>query len=324
MSVGNAYRMSIKIATSVFLAILCARTTTYVHAEVSCPLDSLSTISLPGPLPASFDEFKFTIGPDGSTGRDTSTAAVRITNRNHRPINALFMVVDFYSSDQYVLSMTFYLATSAEAASFKPAVPQTSHSISPSPLSSSLLPDQSYRDWEFSSFRPAGCPDEARLTVLQVVFADGKVFDRRAAGWRTDPVLVSIEPWTLKGFPIQPISFPGRMSINERGRAQFVAISTIDSSEQSAIQNWLTDKISNTFKYAPALYDGDPISSEVNIYVRLYPLSGVDPFASIPRSWTTPAFTLLDVVSPKPGKAYELIYGGYPFVGEGFRQPKPR
>ena len=312
--------MSTKTVVLALFTLLCV--TASSRAEVSCPLDALSVVSLPGPIPLSFDEFKFTIGPDNSTGPDTSTAAVRITNRDPRPINAVFMVVDFYTSDQYLQSMTFYLATSAEESSFKPAVPRSPSSFSPSPLHSSLLRGQSYRDWDHSAIRPANCPNQARLAVLQVVFADGIVFDHRMPGWRVDPVLLFVKPWTLSGFPVKPISFSGRVSVNERGQAQLFATTDSGANEQSAVQDWLMDKIHDTFNYAPALYDGFAISSEINLLIRFYPPEGVDSVTGVTRDLVTPAVTVLDVVSPLPGKAYELVYGGVPIVGEGFRQPK--
>ncbi len=178
--------MSTRTAVIALFTVLCV--TTSSRAEVSCPLDALSVVSIPGPIPLSFDEFKFATGPNNSIAPDASMAAFRITNHDPRPINAIFMVVDFYKSGRYLLSMTFYLATSAKE-SFKPVVPRSPSYFSPSPLHSSLLTGQSYRDWDSSALRPASCPDEARLAVLQVVFADRTVFDHRMPGWRVDPVL---------------------------------------------------------------------------------------------------------------------------------------
>ena len=316
-----------KIALAMLLIFL--GIAAYGRAEVVCPLDSLHAASFPSALPVSFDEFKFTIGPDNSSGPDTSAASFRITNRDPRPINALFMVVDFYTSDRYLLSISFYLATSAEAASFKPAVPRTPWSASPEPLGSSLLRGQSYRPEEYSAIRPANCPDEARLAVLQVVFADGAVFDHRMAGWRVDPVLLSVKPWTLSGFPLKRASFSGRVSVDERGKARIVELIPIGSSAsgesdvgESDPSDWLMDKIADTFTYAPALYDGSPISSEINLLIRFYPPEGADSTTSVPRDSVTPSVTVLDLLSPIPGKVYELRYGGYPFVGEGRREPK--
>jgi hypothetical protein len=70
-------------------------------------------------MPVSLDQLKFTIKPE------TSRVDVRITNRDTRPINALFMVVDFDVSGRYQLSMILYLATSAEKDSFKPFLTPT-------------------------------------------------------------------------------------------------------------------------------------------------------------------------------------------------------
>ncbi len=313
-------RRATKLALAMLLIFLGIATSG--RAEVVCPWDSLDTLSFPSPLPVSFDQFDFTIGPDNSSGPDTSAASVRITNRDPRPINALFMVVDFYTSDRYLLSMTYYLATSAKAASFKPAVPRTPWSVSPAPLDSSLLRGEGYRDRDHSTIRPANCPDEGRLAVLQIVFADGVVFDHRMAGWRVDPVLLSVKPWTLSGFPMKPASFSGRVSVDERGKARIVELSPIGSIPrgESDVSDWLMDKIADTFTYAPALYDGSPISSEISLLIRFYPPEGTDSTSGVPRDLVTPSVTVLDLSSPIPGKIYDLRYGGFPFVG--WRQPK--
>ncbi len=114
------------------------------------------------------------------------------------------------------------------------------------------------------------------------------------------------------------------MNVNQRGRADVVAIKAIDSraSGASAESEWLKSKITDTFNYAPALYDGSPISSDINLLIRFYPPDGVDSATGVTRDLVTPTVTVLDLVSPIPGKAYELVYGGVPVVGEGFRQPK--
>jgi hypothetical protein len=73
------------------------------HAQTSCPLSSLSSAGLPSPMAVSLDQLKVTIKPE------TSRVDVRITNRDRRPINAMFMLVDFQVSGRYQLSTIFYL-----------------------------------------------------------------------------------------------------------------------------------------------------------------------------------------------------------------------
>ena len=287
------------------------------HAEVSCPLDAFSKVAFPAPVPIGVDEFKFTID------QESSRVGVRVTNRDPRPINALFMVVDFYESGRYLLSVTFYSATSVEEPSFKPAAHLWPASTSPAPLDSSLLTGQSYRESEGSAIRPINCPDEARLTVLQIAFADGVVFDHRVSGWRVDPSLLFVEPLTLNGYPAKPISLSGRISVNEHGQARVIEMNVIDSdgSEESEVTDWVMEKIKGNFNYAPGLYDGLPISCEMNVLIRFYPTEGSDPLAGVPRYWAGPATTVIDLVSRAPGKTYELVYGEYPFIGED-HQPK--
>ena len=289
----------------------------YCHGE-SCPLNTLSDTELPSPTPVGFDEVRFNVEPNGSS------ATVRITNRDTRPINAFFMVVDFHVSGRYLLSMIYYLATSGELKVFKPAARISPTFISTTPISSSLLPGASYRDSAESSLRALVCPDEGRIAILQIAFAGGKSFDQRMPGWRVDPSLLYVEPWSLSGFPTQPISFSSRISVDEEGRARVVALGAVHTqpTDDSDLSWWLIGQIERSFKFVPAQYEGAPISSEINLLIRFYPDGEVDPVRDVPNSRQKSTITIVDLVSETPGKAYRLIYGGYPISGEPLHPPR--
>jgi hypothetical protein len=238
------------------------------HAQTSCPLSSLSSAGLPSPMAVSLDQLKVTIKPE------TSRVDVRITNRDRRPINAMFMLVDFQVSGRYQLSTIFYLATSAEKDSFIPAAHVSPVFGGVSPLSSSLLPGASYNDWAESTQRALECPDEARIAVLQIVFASGKPIDYRLPAWRVDPSLLKIDSWSLDAFPTKPVSVSGALSINEQGRVRVVAVGVVEpkmsDTAESNLTSWLTDEIERTFEFVPAQYNSAPsapISSELEVLI---------------------------------------------------------
>ncbi len=303
------------------LALVFFATARAAAAEIRCPLNVLSTGGLTSPVPVGLDQFVFNIKAKHSA------AVVRITNRDSRPINALFMVVDFYSSDRYLLSMPFYLATSEQEVSFVPAARISSTLFAPAPLNSSLLPGESYRDSEESPVRTLVCPDEARIKVLQIAFAGEKPLDYRSPGWRVDPSLLRADTWSSTGFPTKPVSVFSRVSVNELGRVRVVAMSTIDSAggDDSELSSWLTDQIEGKFTCIPAQYDGAAISSEMNLLIRFYPAKESDPIKSLPKDWAkSGTITIVDLVSATPGKAFGLVYGEYPLLGETLGQPKSR
>ena len=308
--------MSMKKAILTLALVLCVKA--YGACELSCPLHSLSSDGLPSPAPVSFDQFTFNIEPE------SSNAVVRITNRGTRPINASFMVVDFYVSGHYLLSMVFYSTTSAEETSFKPAARISSTFFAPAPFSSSLLPGESYRDSAESAVRPLACPDKARIVVLQIAFAGRKSLDHRSPGWRVDPSLLHVDSWSSNGFPTKPVSVSSRVSVNELGRVRVLAMSTVDSpeSDDSELSSWLTDQIEDRFTYVPAQYDGAAISYEMDLVIRFYPAKGSDPINNLPRDSAKLGVTVVDLVSAAPGKAYGLVYAGYPLFGEILRPPK--
>lgn len=287
-------------------------------AGVSCPLNALSISGLPSPVPFSFDQFRFDAEPM------QSNATVRITNRDARPINAFFMVVDFQVSGRYLLSMIYYLTTSGQLESFKPAALISPEFVSYTPISSSLLPAESYRESAHSSLRAMVCPDEGRIAVLQIVFARGKSFEYRMSGWRVDPALLYVGPWALNGFPTQPISFSGRVSVDEQGHARVVAMGAVapEPADDSDLSWWLISQIEGTLKFVPAQYEGAPISSELEFLFRLYPTGENDPISKVPTDSLKRTVTIVDLVSATPGRAYHLIYGGDPMGGEPLHPPK--
>ena len=306
--------MSKQIALS--LAIVLFATSRGAAADLRCPLKVLSTDGLASPIPISFDQFEV------HTEATRSAAVVRITNRAPRPINAIFMVVDFYLSGRYLLSMPFYLATSAQEASFVPAARISSTLFAPSPVVSSLLPGQSYRDSEESAVALLACPDEARVAVLQIAFA-GKSLDRRSHAWRVDPSISHIDPWSSSGLPNRRVSVFSRISVNEQGRVRVIAMSGVGGSgrDDPALSSWLTDQIEANLTYVPAQYDGAAISSEMNILVRFDPSDGSNPFDGLPQDWVKSGITIVDVISRVNEKGYGLRYGGYPMFEDHF-EPK--
>ncbi len=306
----------------IFTLVLVLSITTCAHGETSCPLSSLSSAGLSPSIPVSLDQFKFTIKPE------TSRVDVKITNRDTRPINALFMVVDFQVSGRYQLSMIFYLATSAEEDSFEPAARVSPVFVAPWRLTSSLLPGASYNNWAESTQRALECPDEGRISVLQIAFASGKPFDYRLPVWRVDPSLLEIDSWSLDGFPTKPVSVSSSLSVNEQGRVRVVAMGVVEPQMSDAseleLSSWLTDKIERSFEFVPAQYNGAPISCELDVVIRFYPTEGSDTVKSLPTGWARSALTIIDLVSTAPGKGYELTYAGYPVSSNAVRRPKPR
>jgi hypothetical protein len=279
--------------------------------QTTCPLTSVDAKGLPAPSPIALDRLTFQLRPKATA------FSVQLQNGETRPINAAFFVVDFYKSDQYMLSMTFYAATRSQQSSFRPAAPFSSGFMAASPFPSSLLPGQTYTISADSTVRPSECPDKARIVVLRVVFSQGAPFDYRATAWRVDPWLLHANPWSLENFPQMPISVFVRVSIDETGKPRVIAMGDVDQK----VSLWLTDQIEETLTFLPAKYEGAPIATEIALLFRFYsrgslPFASSDPFREIPSDWGISRLTVIDLVSEGNGKGYELSYGGLPVVGK--------
>jgi hypothetical protein len=307
----------------IFTLVLVLSITTGGYGETTCSLASLRSDGLPSSIPISLDQLKFAIKPE------TSRVDVRITNHDARPINAIFMVVDFQVRERYQLSTIFHLATSAQEDSFIPAAHASPAFFGISPLSSSLLPGASYNDWAESTQRALECPDEGRIAVLQIAFASGEPIDYRLPAWRVDPSLLKIDSWSQDGFPAKPVSVSGTLSVNERGRVRVVAMGVAEpqmsDAAESKLTSWLTDEIEGTFEFVPAQYNGASISCELEVLIRFYPIKEIDAtINNLPTGWAKSPLTIIDLVSTVPGKGYELTYAGYPVSSNAVRRPKPR
>jgi len=82
---------------------------------------------------------------------------------------------------------------------------------------------------------------------------------------------------------------------------------------ESNLTSWLTDEIERTFEFVPAQYDGAPISSELEVLIRFYPIKAIDATINdLPTGWAKSTVTIIDLVSTVSVRGYELKYAGYP------------
>jgi hypothetical protein len=248
--------------------------------------------------------------PELSIGPETTNSKLRIENTGSVPINALFVVVDYYSAGRYTLSASYYAATSKQAELFQPAAPLSPlFAWASSPLTISFLPGQKLTMTAASPILPIQCPDEARIAVVQTVFSQGLALDLRVPGWRSDPLLIRAKPWPLDELPKKRASMYVRLSIGETGEPRVLEMSDDDE----ALSDWLMDKIQTAWVFLPARYDGSPIASEEWVLVRFYPTG--DGIGRAPIDWGISKLSVVDIVSKMSGKAYEMSYGGTPVIG---------
>src|SRR5882724_11561494 len=129
---------------------------------------------LPAQTPISISKLEFRIL------EEQMTSTIRVDNIGLTPVNAAFAIIDFYKSERYLFSMTYWAATSEEAlhpsASFSPIF------TSPWPMSRSLLPGEPYTVSADSSLRLSDCPETARIGLLLVAVSKGQPFEYNAAG----------------------------------------------------------------------------------------------------------------------------------------------
>jgi hypothetical protein len=249
-------------------------------------------------LPLAIDQLTFAARVADSISR------LQVKNISQRPIDAVFAVVEFYQAHRYMLSMVFYAGTPTVPSSFHPAAQFSPLFMGIENLNVSLLPAENI---SLEATRPvvsAACPDRARIGLLQVKFSQGEIFEYRASGWRNDASLQRAKPWSLSGLPTKRISVSARLSIDETGKAHVKAI------DDNPASDWLTDQIESKWSFIPATYDGIPVTSEMDLLFRFFPLKDKKSLLKRPRRREGESFAVIDVLVRSGCKAYEMFFEG--------------
>ena len=285
-----------------FLLILSIPCGAAFGQRTACSVQNVEAPSGSPELPVAIDQLTF------EPRVADSVSWLQVKNIGQRPIDAVFAVVELYESGRYMLSMVFYAGTPSVASSFHPAAQFSPMFIGIQDLTSSLLPAQNI---SLEADRPvvsAGCPDRARLGLLQVGFSQGDVFEYRASGWRNDESLERVEAWSLSGLPSRLISVWIRLSIDEAGKAHVKAIDAIETK----LSDWVGDQIESKWTFIPATYDGIPVTSKMDLLFRFSPLENRKSLLEPPPRRDGGTFAVVDVLVGSGCKAYEMSFGGGP------------
>jgi hypothetical protein len=250
--------------------------------------------------PVSISNLKLQVWPT----RMTST--IEIENVGVTPVNAVFAVLNFYSSDHYLVGMTFFLATSDEA--LHPAAPFSPLFTSAEPLSHSMLPGDKDTLSGYSPSHLAACPERASIGLLQIGLSKGPPFESRAQAWRTDPYLVWANAWSIKNLPKVPSFVLMHVSVDEGGTMRVLGWDDVSRDLAAVVKN----QIEKGWRFGPATYEGSPIASDLALYFRFAAHENdCCPLPIVPADWRlVGGLVIVDVVPEPDPVSYTIYYGG--------------
>jgi hypothetical protein len=274
----------------------------------NCPID----ISPLGPgMSVQVKDLQFRAHPE------YTEATLRLRNLDKRPINSIFMIVEFSRGTKFLESAVFYAATLSDSANPISGIKFSGQFIGAERLLQSLLPNESRTLEANVPITTVECPDEARVAFVRVDFSKGDPYNYRASAWKNQAWLDQSAAPPLPDLSLRTETAIMSLSIDEVGKPHVTSIHG-DESEQISHLSHLIEKM---WTFIPATYDGTAIASTVRVLVRVLP-SENNPIAAIPADERRGTLTVLDI-RQNERLGYEIFYGGQPVAAFGPIKPLP-
>lgn len=226
-----------------------------------CFLEDLPTTWAFNPSPGTIDNSSASFSP---LGFDTLNLDFR--NEQPTPIEALELVVEYFDkAGDVILRVPMY-------AHVNPAVAHLpSNALRPSgtwgaPLNKG---ESELMVGEEQSIRTGHCPVKAVVTFATVRFTDGSVRTYSSPAWRLNPY-IEVVPLLDKipDPPVQPpVSLLARVRINAAG---FVTGVVPSAGGDPRTVNWIRNVMGKGWKFHPAILNGEPIDSELEVLFQIH------------------------------------------------------
>ncbi len=195
------------------------------------------------------------------TGLGTTTPGLDVRNTQAASITNLALVVEYVDEEGHTVAT----ATAAGAApGFEKAIRTPFPVEEVKAWKQPLDPGQTERIDGFNAgARTITCPVAARVTFAIVRFKSGTVQQYASAGWRVGP-LPRIVPELISACPpVQSglVEIPAKLRISAAGDVLGIAA---DTRNYLTVLGWITAQVGQ-WKFHPALIDGQPKDSEVDL-----------------------------------------------------------
>ena len=230
-----------------------------IIAKADCRVDPIPTSWGFSNPPGRIEENRVRLS---DVGQITTTFYLRLHQR--LPLDAVAMVIEFTDAKgQEIASVPIAGTNDKIETSFHPPFPAELH-----------------QHWSISSTRPllAGtfdgaldnsCPTQAKVTFATIRLADGTLQTFSASGWHIGP-MPHVIPMLPSSYPAvqvtPPLTIIGRISIDRNGHVKRVDFE--DAAKNPEALAWIKNQIEQLWDFHPALLDGRPRESVMNVLFR--------------------------------------------------------
>jgi hypothetical protein len=257
--------------------------------ELSFPINSgiakVSRLHFVSRLPSSYAEFVF-------------------TNSGEMPITSVFLLVELRDEhDRYLYSSslrTAYTPNARLGERFREYSPRAVvHE--PRPIAPGASVEMAFE----SPFVETHCPSTARITAVEIRYADGSAEQFLANDARRDAEVADMSQVDLMRSSLKvSLEVPAVIEVNASGEASIQSL--VDGT--SEFRQWLEECI-KLWKFRPAVSAGVPIASELRIIFRMH----VEEFQGYPAPKALPTYPvqLVDFLPPREGyRSWRVLCGG--------------
>jgi len=251
-------------AISMLLCAWCSAVSAAAGQAGKCDVRSLSIEQSLAGSPLRLTNGGYLSAPDGAT-----YVEVDVTNLSAAaPVAQIVLVLDYLdAADELRNEISFRAGSKAQ-----PSQPswRIRGEYDDDSFSQPLAVGDTWRVKGMSSILSMPCPTHARVTFLGLMLADGSTQSWIGHGWRLGPIL-NYFPADLYMPLSRPTAeksvLPIRAKIDSRGRvAQIDATGDKPLAKHSDLLEQL-----GKWSFFPALADGEPVNSEVNILFQFLP-----------------------------------------------------
>jgi hypothetical protein len=183
------------------------------------------------------------------------------------PIQSIALVLEYTDAGQETIDRVPIFAA------VKPAMAKTPLNVlAPADAwRTALLPgDSATMSAVTNGIRTGHCPVRAQVTFASVQFTDGSVRIYSSPEWRLGPIptLIPTLPEVIPDLPVEaPASLLAKLTINASGEVLDVAPA---EPADPKLVDWIRSRMGPDWKFHPALLDGKPTDSELNVLFLIH------------------------------------------------------
>jgi hypothetical protein len=193
------------------------------------------------------------------------TIQLKFRNDQPTPVQALKLVVEYMDAQGEPLARVPMYATVNPAVAHVPANVLKPANTWGAPVKTG---ESGEMVGEEASLRTGHCPVRAQVTFASIQFDDGTGRTYSSPNWRLEPTPALVP--VLRNLPTLPVEPPVSLFAKVRISASGDILDLVpDANGDARLVGWLRDVMGKDWKFHPAILNGQPIESELNVLFQI-------------------------------------------------------